>query len=214
LLTTLAYQLGDQPPVYALEGSVAVTGALVQWLRDNLGIIHTSAEVEALAESVSDNGGVYIVPAFSGLFAPYWRSDARGVIVGLTRQSNRAHLARATLEATAFQTRDIVSAMVQDCGVPLARLKVDGGMCVNDLLMQFQSDLLDVEVVRPQITETTALGAAYAAGLAVGFWKDLAELKQNWREDRSWQPRMDAAQRNRMCASWARAVERSLGWEM
>jgi glycerol kinase len=213
LLTTMGYQFGDQPPVYALEGSVAVTGALVQWLRDNLGVIHTSAEVEALAASVADNGGVYVVPAFSGLFAPYWRSDARGVIVGLTRQSNRAHLARATLEATAFQTRDIVQAMIQDCGVPVAKLKVDGGMCVNELLMQFQADLLGVEVVRPQITETTALGAAYAAGLAVGFWKNLDELKQRWRHDKSWHPRMSPAERARLCARWSTAVERSLGWE-
>ncbi len=178
LLTTVAYQRAGSKPVYALEGSIAVTGSLVQWLRDNLGIIHRSADIEPLAASVPDSGGVYFVPAFSGLFAPYWRSDARGTIVGMTRFTNSAHLARAALEATAFQTRDVIDAMATDCGVPLKTLKVDGGMSVNDLLMQFQSDLLGVPVVRPKITETTALGAAYAAGLAVGFWKSEDELRR------------------------------------
>lgn len=212
LLTTVAYRLGDFQAAYALEGSVAVTGALVQWLRDNLGIIHASSEIESLAKAVPDNGGVYIVPAFSGLFAPYWRSDARGVIVGLTRQTNRSHIARAALEATAYQTRDVVQAMLADSGVPLARLKVDGGMCVNELLMQFQSDILGVEVVRPKIIETTALGAAYAAGLAVGFWSGLPELRQSWQADRNWQPRMTASARDQLCENWARAVQRSLNW--
>ncbi len=212
LLPTIAYKFADAPAAYALEGSVAVAGALVQWLRDNLGLIRTSGEIESLAASVSDNGGVFIVPAFSGLFAPYWRSDARGVIVGLTRQSNRGHIARAALEATAFQTRDVVQAMIADSGVKLTRLKVDGGMCVNDLLMQFQADLLDAEVVRPRITETTALGAAYAAGLAVGFWKDLHELRQSWRQEKMWHPTMSDADRIRLCGCWSRAVERSLGW--
>ncbi|WP_428937084.1 glycerol kinase GlpK [Fontivita pretiosa] len=212
LLSTVAYRFGDAPAAYALEGSVAVAGALVQWLRDNLGLIHSSAEIEALARSVDDSGGVFIVPAFSGLFAPYWRSDARGVIVGLTRQTNRAHLARAALEATAFQTRDVVQAMIADSGVPLSSLRVDGGMCVNELLMQFQADVLGVEVVRPKITETTALGAAYAAGLAVGFWKDLDELRSGWREDRRWRPTMPQPQCEHLCRCWQRAVQRSFGW--
>ncbi|HMB95371.1 MAG TPA: glycerol kinase GlpK, partial [Tepidisphaeraceae bacterium] len=202
LLTTLAYQFGDSPPVYALEGSIAVTGALVQWLRDNLGIIHSSDEIESLAESAPDNGGVFIVPAFSGLFAPYWRSDARGVIVGLSRQSNRGHIARAALEATAFQTRDVVQAMIADSGVKLSRLKVDGGMCANELLMQFQADILGAAVVRPKITETTALGAAYAAGLAVGFWKNLDELRESWRADKIWQPAMKSDHRDKQCEFW------------
>jgi glycerol kinase len=212
LLTTLAYKFGDSPAMYALEGSIAVTGALVQWLRDNLGIIRSSNEIESLAEMVSDNGGVFIVPAFSGLFAPYWRSDARGVIVGLSRQSNRSHIARAALEATAFQTRDVVQAMIADSGVQLSRLKVDGGMCVNELLMQFQSDILDAAVVRPKITETTALGAAYAAGLAVGFWKNTDELRENWQTDKTWQPSMKSQDREQLCDLWNKAVNRSFGW--
>jgi glycerol kinase len=214
LLTTVAYQRAGQPAKYALEGSIAVTGSLVQWLRDNLGIIKRSPDVEALASSVDDNGGVYFVPAFSGLFAPYWRSDARGTIVGMTRFTTAAHIARAALEATAFQTRDVIDAMAKDCGVPLVSLKVDGGMSVNELLMQFQSDVLGVPVVRPRITETTALGAAYAAGLAVGFWKDQTELRANWIEDKRWQPAMSADQRDARYADWKRAVERSLGWMM
>jgi glycerol kinase len=198
--------------VYALEGSIAVTGALVQWLRDNLGIIARSDEIEKLAQSVPDNGGVYVVPAFSGLFAPYWRSDARGVICGITRYTNRGHLARAALEATAHQTVDVAEAMQRDCGVRLTNLKVDGGMSVNDLLMQFQADMLGVPVVRPRVTETTALGAAYAAGLAVGFWNDLTELRANWREDRTWTPQMDRAQHEQRRRDWKKAVERSLCW--
>ena len=212
LLTTVAYKFGSDAPAYALEGSVAVTGALVQWLRDNLGFIIKSSEVEDLARAVPDNGGVYIVPAFSGLFAPYWRSDARGAIVGLTRQSNRAHLARAALESTAFQTCDIMLAMQRDAAVHLEVLRVDGGMCVNELLMQFQSDLLGVPVVRPQIIETTALGAAYAAGLAVGFWQNLDDLRENSRKDKSWTPRMDASKRADLLKHWGKAVERSFGW--
>jgi glycerol kinase len=212
LLTTLAYKFGDSPAVYALEGSIAVTGALVQWLRDNLGIIHSSDEIESLAQSVDDNGGVFIVPAFSGLFAPHWRSDARGVICGLTRQSNRGHIARAALEATAFQTRDVVQAMIADSGVKLSQLKVDGGMCVNELLMQFQADILGTAVVRPKITETTALGAAYAAGLAVGFWKNLDELRAGWAADKTWQPGMKDEQRQALSEGWEKAVQRTLGW--
>src|SRR3954468_2678306 len=186
LLTTLGYRLGDAPPHYALEGSIAVTGSLVQWLRDNLGLISHSSEIETLADSVPDNGGVYIVPAFSGLFAPYWRPDARGVIVGLTRFVTKAHIARAALESTAFQTAEVIDAVNADAGVALAELKVDGGMVVDDTLMQFQADILGVPVVRPVVAETTALGAAYAAGLAVGFWKNLGELSANWHEDKRW----------------------------
>ena len=212
LLTTVAYRLGSAPPVYCLEGSIAITGALVQWLRDNLHFFERASEVEALARSVEDSGGVYMVPAFSGLFAPYWRSDARGVIVGLSRLINRGHLARAALEATAYQTMDVVNAMVKDSGVKLATLKVDGGMVGNDLLMQFQSDILDVPVVRPQVAETTALGAAYAAGLAVGYWEDLDDLRNNWRAEKEWLPQMDAATRDRLCRGWAKAVERTLNW--
>jgi glycerol kinase len=213
LLTTVAYQFGDEPAVYALEGSVAVTGALVQWLRDNLGFFSSAAAVEDLAKSVPDNGGVYIVPAFSGLFAPYWRSDARGAIVGLTRHAHRGHLARAALEATAFQTRDVIDAMLRDCaGTDLSILKVDGGMTANDLLMQTQADFLGVPVVRPKLTETTALGAAYAAGLAVGFWKNLDDLRANWREDRTWQPRSTQAERDASHKRWLKAVERTLNW--
>ncbi|MDH5371358.1 MAG: glycerol kinase GlpK [Acidimicrobiia bacterium] len=212
LLTTVAYQIGEQAPVYALEGSIAITGALVQWLRDNLGIIENSADVEALAGSVDDNGGVYFVPAFSGLFAPHWRSDARGVIAGLTRFATRAHVARAALEATAFQTREVLDAMFADSGVKLTTLKVDGGMVVNDLLMQFQADILDVPVVRPLVAETTALGAAYAAGLAVGFWDGISDLKSNWIIDKSWQPAMPMEQREGLLGAWRKAVERTLDW--
>ena len=212
LLTTVAYRFGDAPPTYALEGSIAITGALVQWLRDNLGLIERSADVEALAASVADNGGVYFVPAFSGLFAPYWRSDARGAIVGLTRYATRGHLARAALEATAYQTREIVEAMAQDAGITLSTLKVDGGMVHNELLMQFQADLLGVPVVRPTVSETTALGAAYAAGLATGVWGSPEDLRRNWGVDKTWEPAMDAATRDRLYRDWKRAVERTFGW--
>ena len=212
LLTTVAYQFGDRPAVYALEGSIAVAGALVQWLRDNLGIIAHSAEVEALARTVDDNGGVYIVPAFSGLFAPYWRSDARGIIVGLTRYANKGHLARAALEATAFQTREVLDAMRRDSGVELKVLKVDGGMVVNELLMQFQADILGVPVVRPRVAETTALGAAYTAGLAAGFWATPDELRGQWMAERTWWPEMPAPARDRLMATWRKAVERTYGW--
>ena len=212
LLTTVAYRLGNAAPVYALEGSVAITGALVQWLRDNLGMIQNAAEIETLANSVEDNGGIYIVPAFSGLFAPYWRSDARGVIVGLTRYVNKGHFARATLEATAYQTREILDAMRMDSGCALSRLKVDGGMVVNDTLMQFQSDMLGAPVIRPRVIETTALGAAYAAGLAVGFWKNTDELKQLWREDRTWHPTLPRLHQDALFASWKKAVNKSLDW--
>ncbi len=212
LLTTVCYKLGPQPAVYALEGSIAIAGALVQWLRDNLGLIADSGEIEALARTVEDSGGIYFVPAFSGLFAPYWRSDARGAIVGLTRYVNKGHIARATLEATAFQTREVLDAMERDSGVRLSRLKVDGGMVGNDLLMQFQADILGVPVVRPRVAETTALGAAYAAGLAVRFWGGLDELRRNWQADREWQPGGDEAARDRRYRDWKRAVERTLGW--
>jgi glycerol kinase len=212
LLTTLGYRIGDQAPHYALEGSIAVTGSLVQWLRDNLGLITQSSEIETLARSVDDNGGVYIVPAFSGLFAPYWRPDARGVIVGLTRFVNKGHVARAALEAVAFQTAEVIEAVNADAGVPLAELKVDGGMVVNDTLMQFQADILGVPVVRPAVIETTALGAAYAAGLAVGFWSDLGELAANWHEDRRWEPRIDDAERARRMRLWKKAVTRTFDW--
>ena len=212
LLTTLGYKIGAQKPVYALEGSIAITGALVQWLRDNLGLIEKSAEVETLARSVEDNGGIYFVPAFSGLFAPYWRSDARGVIVGLTRYVTKGHLARAVLEATAYQTREVLDAMEKDSGVKLTALKVDGGMVFNELLMQFQADLLGVPVIRPKVAETTALGAAYAAGLAVGFWKDYDELRTNWGKDKEWQPQMDEARRERLYAGWKKAVTRTFDW--
>jgi glycerol kinase len=212
LLTTLAYQIAGQPAVYALEGSIAISGALVQWLRDNLGLISKSAEIEALARSVEDNGGIYFVPAFSGLFAPYWRSDARGVIVGLTRYVNKGHLARAALEATAYQTREVLEAMEADSRVKLSVLKVDGGMVVNELLMQFQADMLGVPVVRPKVIETTALGAAYAAGLATGFWRDLESLRQQWQVDRRWQPQMDAERREQLYAGWKKAVTRTFDW--
>jgi glycerol kinase len=212
LLTTLAYQFGDKPAVYALEGSIAITGALVQWLRDNLNIFSTAPEIEALAREVDDAGGMYIVPAFSGLFAPYWRSDARGVMVGLTRYITKKHICRAALESTAYQTRDVLEAMNTDSGVALSALKVDGGMVVNNLLMQFQADILDVPVVRPKITETTALGAAYAAGLAVGFWKNLEDLREQWEVDRVFEPVMDSVQRDHLYKGWKKAVSKTLNW--
>jgi glycerol kinase len=212
LLTTVAYQIAGQPAVYALEGSIAITGALVQWMRDNLNLIAASNDIEPLARSVADNGGVYIVPAFSGLFAPYWRSDARGIIAGLTGYASKGHLARAVLEATAFQTRDVLDAMRKDSGVVPKALRVDGGMAVNDLLMQFQSDVLEIPVIRSAVTETTALGAAYAAGLAVGFWTGLDHLRQSWREDKSWWPKMPATTRERLLSEWHKAVERSMNW--
>ena len=212
LLTTVGYGIAGQPAVYALEGSIAVTGSLIQWLRDNLSLIHSAAEVEELARTVPDNGGCYLVPAFSGLFAPHWRSDARGVLVGLTAYVNRGHLARAALEATAWQTREVVDAMNNDSGTPLTTLRVDGGMTANELLMQFQADVLAVPVVRPTVAETTCLGAAYAAGLAVGFWADTDTLRANWRPDARWTPRMDAAQVGREFGQWRKAVDRSLDW--
>ncbi|MFD4669223.1 glycerol kinase GlpK [Lentzea sp. NPDC058450] len=212
LLTTVCYKIGDEAPVYALEGSIAVTGSLVQWLRDNLGIIGSAPEIETLAASVEDNGGAYFVPAFSGLFAPYWRADARGAVVGLTRFVNKGHLARAVLEATAFQTREVLDAMNADSGVPLTELKVDGGMVANELLMQFQADVLDVPVVRPVVAETTALGAAYAAGLAVGYWSGLDELRANWAEDKRWTPEADADERERQYRNWKKAVTKSFDW--
>ncbi len=212
LLTTLAYQIGDEPAIYALEGSVAIAGALVQWLRDNLGLISKSDEIEELARTVEDNGGIYFVPAFSGLFAPHWRSDARGAIVGMTRYVGKGHLARAALEATAYQTREILDAMEKDSGVRLSSLKVDGGMVFNELLMQFQADMLGVPVIRPRVTETTALGAAYAAGLAVGFWKNLDELRANWGRDVEWGPRMESSRRDALYADWKKAVTRTLDW--
>lgn len=212
LLTTVCYRLGDQPAAYALEGSIAVTGSLVQWLRDNLGIISEAAEVEALARTVEDNGGAYLVPAFSGLFAPHWRPDARGVVVGLTRYVTKAHLARAALEATAFQTREVLEAMNADAGTRLTELKVDGGMVVNELLMQFQADVLGVPVVRPSVTETTAMGAAYAAGLAVGFWSGEQDLLDRWTEDHRWEPTMPDAERDRLFRTWTKAVTRTLDW--
>lgn len=212
LLTTMGYKIGDQPAVYALEGSIAVTGSLVQWLRDNLGIINDAPEIETLAQSVKDNGGIYFVPAFSGLFAPYWRGDARGAIVGMTRFINKGHIARAALEATAYQTRDVLEAMRADSGVELKALKVDGGMTANNMLMQFQADILDVPVVRPVVAETTALGAAYAAGLAVGFWQDEEELRNNWQVSKRWSPEMSADERDSLYGDWKRAVERTFDW--
>jgi len=212
LLTTLAYQFGEAKPHYALEGAIAITGALVQWLRDNFGLFEHAAEIEALAAGVPDNGDVYIVPAFSGLFAPYWRDDARGVITGLTRFATRAHLARAALEACAFQVRDVAEAMQADSGILLASLKTDGGMVGNDLLMQFQADILGVEVVRPRLRETTALGAAYAAGLAVGYWPDLLALRENWGVERVFTPAMEVVRREGFYRNWKKAVERSFGW--
>lgn len=212
LLTTVGYRLEGRPTVYALEGSIAVTGSLVQWLRDNLGLISDSAEVEELAGSVDDNGDVYFVPAFSGLFAPHWRPDARGVIIGLTRYANKGHIARAALESTAFQTLDVLDAMTADSGVEPTEMRVDGGMTVNDLLMQFQADVVDVDVVRPAVTETTALGAAYAAGLAVGFWSDLREIRRMWVEDARWSPQMSDERRSDLVSRWRQAIERSFGW--
>ena len=213
LLTTVAYKMGESPAVYALEGSIAIAGALVQWLRDNLGIINTSAEVETLANTVEDSGGVYVVPAFSGLYAPYWKDSARGVIAGLTRYATKAHIARAVLEATAWQTREVLDAMNQDSAVQLLSLKVDGGMVGNHTLMQFQSDVLGVPVVRPVVAETTALGAAYAAGLAVGFWSQLAELRDNWAVDCTWEPKMPIALREQKYRFWKKAVSRTFDWE-
>jgi glycerol kinase len=212
LITTVAYKLGDAPAQYALEGSVAITGALVQWLRDNLGIIEKSSDVETLARSVNDNGGVYFVPAFSGLYAPYWKGTARGVIAGLTRYANKGHLARAVLEATAFQTREVVDAMEKDSGIALDVLRADGGMVENNLLMQFQADILNRPVLRPAIKETTALGACYAAGLAVGFFKDTEELRAHWKADHDWKPSMPDAERNDMYRLWKKAVVRSFDW--
>ncbi|MCX6100247.1 MAG: glycerol kinase GlpK, partial [Candidatus Bipolaricaulota bacterium] len=212
LLTTLGYKSGSQPAVYALEGSIAIAGALVQWLRDNLGMIEKSSDVETLAGSVEDNGGIYFVPAFSGLFAPYWRSDARGAILGMTRYANKGHIARAVLEATAYQTREVLDAMEKDSGVKLTALKVDGGMVFNELLMQFQADILNVPVIRPKVAETTALGAAYAAGLAVGFWKDYDELRLNWGKDTEWKPSMPAERRNILYTGWKKAVTRTFDW--
>jgi glycerol kinase len=212
LLTTLCYQIGDAKPVYALEGSIAVTGSLVQWARDNLGMISSAPEIEEVARTVEDNGGAYFVPAFSGLFAPHWRSDARGALVGLTRYVNRGHLARAVLEATAYQTREVLEAMNADSGVDLTELRVDGGMVANELLMQFQADVLGVPVVRPVIAETTALGAAYAAGLATGFWSGTDELTSQWQEDKRWEPAMDEALREKGYRKWNKAVQRTLDW--
>jgi glycerol kinase len=212
LLTTLGYQIGSDPAVYALEGSIAVTGALVQWVRDNLGLISSAPEIEALARTVEDNGGCYFVPAFSGLFAPYWRSDARGVIAGLTGYITKGHIARAVLEATAWQTREVVDAMIADSGVALTTLKVDGGMTANALLMQFQADVLDAPVVRPVVAETTCLGAAYAAGLAVGYWPDTGSLRKNWRKSAEWSPSMTTAARNQGYRKWKKAVQRTMDW--
>jgi glycerol kinase len=212
LITTVAYQRAGESPIYALEGSVAMAGSLVQWLRDKLGMIQNSAEIESLAAGDNDSGGVYIVPAFSGLFAPYWRSDARGIIAGLTAYSNKHHLARAVLEAVAFQTKDVVDAMTRDGTAPLTRMKVDGGMTANALLMQFQADVLGVPVTRSKIRETTALGAAYAAGLAVGYWRDFAELRAHWQEDQTWQPMMSDDERQMRFAGWHKALQRSLDW--
>ncbi|HEX2288000.1 MAG TPA: glycerol kinase GlpK [Gaiellaceae bacterium] len=212
LLTTLAYKIGDQPATYCLEGAIAITGALVQWLRDNIGLIKESAEVEDLAKTVDDNGGIYFVPAFSGLFAPYWRGEARGVIAGLTRYVNKGHIARATLEATAWQSKEVVDAMNADSGVELTSLKVDGGMVYNELLMQFQADVLDVPVIRPTVAETTSLGAAYAAGLATGFWSEVEDLRANWGKDKEWQPQMDAGEREKEYGLWKKAVTRTFDW--
>jgi glycerol kinase len=213
LLTTVAYQFENQPVHYALEGSVAIAGALVQWLRDNLGIIKNSSDVQTLAATVDDNGGAYFVPAFSGLYAPYWENSARGVIAGLTRFVNKGHIARAVLEATAYQTLDVLEAMEKDAGLSLSSLRVDGGMVVNEMLMQFQSDMLKVPVIRPEMIETTALGAAYAAGLAVGFWSNLEDLVENWGVDKQWQPKMDETQRAAYHKGWKKAIERSRNWE-
>ena len=213
LLTTAAYKMGKAPANYALEGSVAITGALVQWVRDNLGLIEKSSDIETLARTVKDNGGIYFVPAFSGLYAPYWKENARGIIAGLTRYVHKGHLARAVLEATAFQTREVVEAMEKDSQIALKSLRVDGGMVGNELLMQFQADILNREVVRPMIQETTALGAAYAAGLAVGFFPGMDELRKNWAVDKKWEPRLAESQRELLYAKWKKAVTRSFDWE-
>lgn len=212
LLTTVGYQIGNQAPIYALEGSIAIAGALVQWLRDNLGLIESVPQVEKLALSVEDNGGIYFVPAFSGLFAPYWRSDARGAIVGMTRFITKGHLARAALEATAYQTKEVLEAMEGDSGVPLKSLKVDGGMVKNELLMQFQADMLNVPVIRPKVAETTSLGAAYAAGLATGYWKDEESLRVNWNKAQEWKPGMSSEKRNKLYTGWKKAVTRTFDW--
>jgi len=212
LLTTVCYKIGDAPQVYALEGSIAVTGSLVQWMRDNLGMFEEAKDVEYYARKVEDNGGAYFVPAFSGLFAPYWRPDARGALVGLTRFVNKNHIARAALEATAFQTREVLDAMNADSGVDLTELKVDGGMVANELLMQFQADILDVDVVRPQVAETTALGAAYAAGIAVGFWNGEQDVIDNWAEDKRWSSTMESSERDRQYRLWKKAVSKTLDW--
>jgi glycerol kinase len=212
LLTTLGYKIGKEPAVYCLEGSIAITGALVQWLRDNLNFFDESPKVEEFAKKVDDSGGIYFVPAFSGLFAPYWKSDARGVIVGMTRYINKYHISRAALEATAFQTREVLDAMNKDSGVPLTALKVDGGMVYNELLMQFQADILGVPVVRPKVAETTALGASYAAGLAVGFWENVNDLRKNWLMDKTWEPKMGDTERDEMYKGWLKAVERTFSW--
>ncbi|MBE0696134.1 MAG: glycerol kinase GlpK [Anaerolineaceae bacterium] len=212
LLTTPGYKLGSQAPVYCLEGSIAIAGALVQWMRDNLGIIEKSSDIEPLARTVDDNGGIYFVPAFSGLFAPYWRSDARGALVGMTRYINRGHIARAVLEATAYQTREVLEAMEKDSGIQMKTLKVDGGMVNNELLMQFQADLLNVPVVRPRVAETTSLGAAYAAGLALGYWKDFSELRANWQKDAQWEPKMERERADQLYAGWKKAVTRTFNW--
>ena len=212
LLTTVCYKFGDEKPRYALEGSVAVTGSAVQWLRDQLGIISSASEIESLARQVSDNGGVYFVPAFSGLFAPYWRNDARGVIVGLTRAVTKSHIARATLEAIAYQTREVLDAMSIDSGVPLAEVKVDGGITANELCMQIQSDIMGIDVIRPEVIETTALGAAYAAGLATGFYRDKNQIRSNWQENTRWRPNKDSKLATEGFKNWKRAVERSFNW--
>jgi glycerol kinase len=212
LLTTVCYKIGDQPARYALEGSIAVTGSLIQWLRDNLGMFEDAPDVEWLAGKVEDNGGAYFVPAFSGLFAPYWRPDARGALVGLTRYVNRNHIARAALEATAFQTREVLDAMNADSGVDLTELRVDGGMVANELLMQFQADQLGVDVVRPKVAETTALGAAYAAGIAVGFWQGEQDVIDNWAEDKRWSPSMESDERERLYRNWKKAVTKTFEW--
>ncbi|MGQ2912280.1 glycerol kinase GlpK [Aeromicrobium sp.] len=212
LLTTVCYKIGDEPTVYALEGSIAVTGSLVQWVRDNLGLIGSAPEIEDLAKQVDDNGGAYFVPAFSGLFAPHWRPDARGALVGLTRYVNRGHIARAVLESTAYQTREVLDAMNADSGVPLTELRVDGGMVVNETLMQFQADILGVDVVRPKVAETTALGAAYAAGLAVGYWENEDDIRTNWGEDKRWTPQMPEDEREKYYRSWKKAVTKTLDW--
>lgn len=212
LLTTVGYKIGDDKPVYALEGSVAIAGSLVQWVRDNLGLINKSSDIETLAKSVNDNGGVYFVPAFSGLFAPYWRSDARGLIIGLTHYINKGHIARSILESTAFQIAEIFEAMTKDSNLKLNSLKVDGGMVVNELLMQFQADILNIPVIKPEVIETTVLGASYAAGLAIGFWNDKEELLANWKASKEWIPKMNADNRQKLLNNWKKAVQRSFDW--